>query len=517
MQPQPSETAAPTALRSKMSPRDTCKNCNKTFATKYTRKRHEEKCCATGATGTRAITEGMAGLAIAGPSDAPRTARTASLSNSADSADARRDAALEVLMNRAAVERGHVLPLTAAVSRMATAMPSVYRKTRALPSNDPLSKNIGRLRTPLEIKNAEGSHKNITTSMALSRDGSMIATGTSNGSVIVWDTTTGVLVKQLKAGRDQPKWANGLAWSPSGRLLIGYENGIIRTWDLQSGSTKDTNVIGEEPEIQKIELSPDGTRIVIMYGGGAYIGKIGDTDRAPAKYKHISVPSAGNVPNPADDAIDVAFSPDGKTLAIADGYVGYINTNSIWDVGSSATPAAKPAAPTLISSWPGTMNNTMLASSPDTKLAWSPDGKLLVNGATYTITIYDVATGRMLGSHDVRQGDDKYTTRVISSVSWSPDGKTIAVGRAESNRIRRPEFGSVRLYEVTRENNQVRFGRSKVIGEYASNVHSVSFSADGTFLAAGFIDGTTRIWNMHGIQAGGRSKSSKSKNSRGTM
>lgn len=44
--------------RKRVSPRTECKQCHKSFATRYTRKRHEEKCC------TKSLTNAMAGLRV---------------------------------------------------------------------------------------------------------------------------------------------------------------------------------------------------------------------------------------------------------------------------------------------------------------------------------------------------------------------------------------------------------------------------------------------------------------------
>lgn len=460
--------------KSKVSPRDTCKHCSKSFSTRYTRKRHEEKCCAT-----RGLTETMAQLSL---SDTKKTKTPSEPKR--DSSETKGEEVLEIMMNRAALEKGNKLPLTAAVRRMATAVPSVYRKIRNLPEEDILAKNIENLENPTLIKiPVKGS--DIIVSMAWSRDSSKLATGTANGTVFIKDINARDLQKQLPTTNKTV--ANGLAWTPNGKLMIGYESGIISVWDVpsigDSSYVTDTEVIGEDPEIQKLIISPNGKYTVILYRGGAYFGK-SEANKAPATYKHLTTTIPETDTSVTTDIRDAAFSPDGNRLAIADAYTGYI---SIWNVKDEPVLAKSP----LIG---GLMNTHAIA--------WSPDGKMLVAATIYMINIWTVSNGKIVR---MRKATDLKPTHRITTISWSPDGNMIAAGSAESNRHRRPEAGTVRLWTVIRSGNSIdlREDEGKIIGNYLSNVNTVSFSPDGTSLAAVCINGIIRIWSTYGFMSGG--------------
>lgn len=68
------------------------------------------------------------------------------------------------------------------------------------------------------------------TSVAASRDGSLLAGGGGSGRAYVWDTATGEL---LRAWQAHYKAATALAFSPCGALLVsGGADGVVHCWDV---------------------------------------------------------------------------------------------------------------------------------------------------------------------------------------------------------------------------------------------------------------------------------------------
>ncbi len=185
----------------------------------------------------------------------------------------------------------------------------------------------------------------------------------------------------------------------------------------------------------------------------------------------------------------VAFSPDGKTLASADG-----TTVHLWDI---ATHRAF----------------TTLAGENIVAIAFSPDGKALASTDATTVHLWDIATHRPLLT---LKGEDVYAIAFspdgktlataglmdntitlwnratqqsfavlnadglsVSSVAFSPDGKTLASGSWE---------GTISLFDVATQR------RVRVIEGESGPIHSVAFSPDGKSLAAGTQEGTVRAW-----------------------
>lgn len=85
---------------------------------------------------------------------------------------------------------------------------------------------VRRLRTPSPITYS-------LTSLGFSPDGAVLATGTQEGAVILWDVEKGS-IRRIMHGHDEAVWS--LAFSPNGRMIAtGAQGGEIILWDPRAG------------------------------------------------------------------------------------------------------------------------------------------------------------------------------------------------------------------------------------------------------------------------------------------
>ncbi len=172
--------------------------------------------------------------------------------------------------------------------------------------------------------------------------------------------------------------------------------------------------------------------------------------------KSVFIESFGNV-------LSIAFSPDGKLLAIGD-------TNSeicLWEVKNTKQMLSLKGHESWV--WSVSFSPVSGASPEET-------GQILASGSQdSTIKLWDVRTGQCLKT---LQG----AGYAVRSVEFSPDGKTLASGHADAN---------VRLWDV-------RSGEClKTLQGHTQGVWSVGFSSDGRTLASGSLDRTARLWDVH--------------------
>ncbi len=154
----------------------------------------------------------------------------------------------------------------------------------------------------------------------------------------------------------------------------------------------------------------------------------------------------------------VAFSPDGKTLALG----GY-RTVDLIDAHTGKVTATFGGSPGAV-----------------TSVAFSPDGKLLaaaggVPGRSGEIRLWSLADRKprvLSGLH----------SDAVYSLAWSPDGKTLAAGSYDR---------MVSLWDVAS-------GKGRKLKDHTDAVYSVAFSPDGKQIASASGDRTVKVWDVAG-------------------
>ncbi len=126
-----------------------------------------------------------------------------------------------------------------------------------------------------------------------SADGTIIATGGTTGSVLLWASATGQLVTQMQAHVGRVRALHFLAGDR--RLASVGEDGTLKIWDTASGAMLSVNQTGSGVS-PGTAMSPDGTRLATW----ATVGLLAKENMSRATLKVWDLAAAGPAANIAD-------------------------------------------------------------------------------------------------------------------------------------------------------------------------------------------------------------------------
>ncbi len=367
-------------------------------------------------------------------------------------------------------------------------------------------------------------------SMAVSPDGDLVAIGVENGSVHVWQISTGQPLLNLPA---HDAYIFALTFSPDGKnLLSGGMEGSIKAWNLTTGNCWQTwKVAGA---VWSLAFSPDGQLLAIGTG---------DVDRSihlwdwqtqqPLKtlIGHLGQVSAlAFVPPPVPTLPQNAKNRCDLWWLIGGGHDGILK---IWDLdrgecvqtlidhkGPILSVKLHPQGDRFASSsfdrsiklWDlatGECLQTFLGHTAEvTSASFSPDGEMLASSSyDRTIRLWDVSTGRCL---QVLQGHLDH----VWAVAFIGD-RLEERGSREQTLVSTSWDQSVRFWQVSRTSSALAIDLGKgrkspesqetivsqciktIQGSYIG-IRCIAFHPQRYLLASGGLGCGIRLWNESG-------------------
>jgi WD40 repeat protein len=329
----------------------------------------------------------------------------------------------------------------------ATSVPTEVPPT---PAPEPIrAENIDMLMPHMQL----AGHDAEVTSVDFSSDGKLLASGSVDGTVIIWNITDGSIAHKLNGHTET---VNDVSFSPDGDLLLSGSNDMTaRLWSVADGSelkVLESRLLGR---VLHVSFSPTG--LLASLGGHKCAVEM---RRMPSGVLYRSLPQPRCVVR--DGTVEtwgVDFNSTGEQIATGEGRPCCGGSVQLWDVNDFVLPQ-------LVEGYNLKVRDLEIAPDDTTAAV-----VLLQSPVLWHVELDDGTLLQTFEGHTFR----------VNSVAFSKDGEMIASGSRDTNII----FWSVE------DGTQIR-----VLSEHTDAVNDVIFSDDGSLMASASDDLSIIVWSL---------------------
>jgi WD40 repeat protein len=279
----------------------------------------------------------------------------------------------------------------------------------------------------------------------ISSDGSLIATGSDNGEVQIWDSETGESVNILTGHKSA---VNGLRFVASTSTLVSVSSDCTaKVWDEPTATCLCT-YSGHSTPILGLSISPDG-KVVVSGSEGKEV-HMWTVDGTPLKKLegHTAAVRA------------CAFSNDGSRLATA----SQDKTVRVWDVETGKC--------LFVFEHIGRVYD----------VHFSLDSKKIISSSSFaTCTLWDLEKAKPVDDEPERQF--KTGSGTCFSCAFVDNDKKLVMAS---------ELGFVFFWDIKDAKSPI-----KVLKAHTEIIFKTSVSLGGKWLVTSGADKLTRVWNLH--------------------
>ena len=276
-----------------------------------------------------------------------------------------------------------------------------------------------------------------------SPDGMLMASGSSDKTIHIWDAATGHTLQIYRLHTDG---VNDVTWSSDGKHVISAsDDKTVHKWQPITGH----NMLiyrGHVDMVRCVAYLPK-SELIVSAGAGKVV-LVSGAIRGQRILSYTGHKGGINALTCSPDESYIASSSDDGTI-------------QVWDVTGGRT----------FFNYSGHGGVSIWIQA----VVWSPDGTRIASGdANGKIHIWEAGKGKHLVTCNGHTGR-------IYSLTWSPDSKYIASGSGDS---------TMQVWDSST-------GQSHFTYYHSAPVNSVAWSPDGSRIATGCDDRIARIWPLN--------------------
>lgn len=284
-------------------------------------------------------------------------------------------------------------------------------------------------------------------SLSCSPGGNEFASASSDGSVRIHASNSGTILRTLIGHIDQ---VSVVVYSPDGKLLVSVSTDrTLRVWDAETGSGLRV-FRGHTRSVTSVLFDTDGKHVI----SASFDGTI----------RRWNVEIDGDVGEIISSHLDevryICLSPNERILAFTgrDGVIRFINLTH----GSI-------------------IDQLFVSDAPVKALAFSPNGKLIASGNQNSmVQLWSIDT-----QMELKRFQGQFSSHVLTT-AFSKDGRQLLCGSGG---------GTIRQWDIE---------TGAELRRLASHTHAILsavYSFDGRRILSGSVDGTVRIWSSDTTQS----------------
>lgn len=309
---------------------------------------------------------------------------------------------------------------------------------------------LSALTSSLELKSVLPGHKDSVRTLAFTRNAKLLASGSYDRKIILWDAEHRRMLHPPLAGHTAAVYS--VAFSPDEKTLASASaDGTVKLWDVATGQLAGTLL--HDDEVYGVAIDKDGKLL-------ASSGRDGTVRLWSIESLNLKkVLSHSDPRTQADrDVFALAFRPDGTLLA-SGGLDGRI---VLWDIRGDAKDWRQ-------------AGEVLAVKRSIFSVAFSHDGKIIASGNDEgRVDLWDVGARKWLKSPSPNHSSG------VDGMAFSPDGRRLATVSMDGTAYIHTLDGSASVRQLK---------------GYAEPFLSVAFAADG-IVAAGTKNAMIVFWDI---------------------